>query len=117
MPRALPAVLLLAACGSATPAPATPVTAAPRGEGDDRWAELDWAARHERMTFTVLPSLARRFRAHRDEGAATLACRTCHGDDAEAVRYRMPNGLPPLDPDALTGFEAGGLSKRGIQLG
>jgi hypothetical protein len=28
-----------------------------------------------------------------------MTCRTCHGQDAEAVSYRMPNpSLPKIDP-------------------
>jgi hypothetical protein len=30
-----------------------------------------------------------------------LSCFSCHGSDAEQVAYRMPHGLPPLDPGHL----------------
>lgn len=53
------------------------------------------------MVFTVLPAMARRF--HRFEGTPhpELGCRTCHGDDAEDVDFRMPNGLAALDPENM----------------
>lgn len=50
------------------------------------------------MTFSMLPNMARRFREHREESTATLACVTCHGPDAESRRYAMPASLPALDP-------------------
>lgn len=83
-----------AACGGAPAVSVEPVALRP---GADRWARLDFVERHGVMTFRVLPTLSRRF--HRFSGSADpeLACVTCHGQDAEAVSYRRPNGLPVLD--------------------
>lgn len=62
---------------------------------------MDYLARHSRMTFTVLPSMARQFQEHYESNVPELSCVSCHGEDGEAVNYRMPNGLYPLDPDRL----------------
>jgi len=43
------------------------------------------------MTFTVLPNMARSWRQFRNSEYPAMTCRTCHGKDAEAVSYRMPN--------------------------
>lgn len=53
------------------------------------------------MIFTVLPALARRFQPFEGTPYPELACRSCHGDDAEEVEFRMPNGLPSLDPSHM----------------
>ncbi len=53
------------------------------------------------MTFAVLPNMARAWQEHDATPDPTMTCRTCHGADAEAVAYKMPNGLPPLDPAHL----------------
>ena len=87
--------LLLCACG------ATQTVAAPRAPRENRWASMSWEARHERMTFAMLPSMATRLREFRGTEEAELACVSCHGMDAEAVDYRMPRGLPALDPAAM----------------
>jgi cytochrome c553 len=104
---------LLVACAEATPnatiAPATaapapaPETAAPV---EDRWASLDWEERHDVMTFTVLPNMARAFQRFRGAADPALTCRSCHGADAEAVRYAMPHGLPALDPAHMPSDES-----------
>ena len=54
------------------------------------------------MTFVVLPNMGRLWQEFTKSDAPTLTCRTCHGEDAEDVKYRMPNpALPPLDPKRL----------------
>ena len=85
----------LVACGprggAKSPAPAT--------AREDRWATLDFEERHTVMTFTVLPNMARTWRDFRHTEYPDMTCRTCHGKDAEAVSYRMPNpSLPRIDP-------------------
>ncbi|HEY1957497.1 MAG TPA: hypothetical protein VGH28_17885 [Polyangiaceae bacterium] len=86
-------LLTIAACVPHPPA-AQP---APRV---DRWAALDFEQRHAVMTFTVLPNMARTWRDFRHTEYPEMTCRTCHGKDAEAVSYRMPNpSLPAVDPE------------------
>jgi hypothetical protein len=53
------------------------------------------------MTWQVLPTMARLFQRFRERPYADLSCRSCHGEDAERVQYKMPNGLPLLDPRHL----------------
>lgn len=49
------------------------------------------------MTFAVLPNMARAFQRFRGTESPEMTCRTCHGEDAEQVAYKMPHGLPALD--------------------
>jgi hypothetical protein len=65
---------------------------------EDTWATLSWEDRHDQMTFEVLPSMAELFQTFDGAPYPELTCRTCHGKDAEEVHYKMPHGLPPLDP-------------------
>jgi hypothetical protein len=62
---------------------------------------LSWEDRHDAMTFAVLPNMARLFQGFYHSPDPDMTCRTCHGAAAERVRYKMPNGLPPLDPAHL----------------
>lgn len=96
--RLLLPVLFTIACGShARPAAKPAHEAAPARE--DRWAKLSFEDRHSVMTFTVLPNMARTWRDFKHAEDASMTCRTCHGQDAEAVSYRMPNpSLAKIDP-------------------
>ena len=64
----------------------------------DDWKSATWEERHDVMTFTVLPNMARLFQRFRGEPWPTMTCATCHGRDGEDVAFKMPRGLPPLDP-------------------
>jgi hypothetical protein len=91
--RALLIALALAACAH-EPAPAP----RPAQAIEDEWKALDWNERHDVMTWTVLPNLARTFQRFEGKPSPDLTCRTCHGPDPEDVRYKMPRGLTALDP-------------------
>ena len=91
--RALLAILAFAACGAPRPAARNPT--------NDRWRALSWEQRHDVMTFSVLPNMAHAFQRFAGTADPELTCRTCHGHDAEAVEYKMPRDLPPLDPRHL----------------
>lgn len=104
---AVAAVTVLASCGSA---PATPPAIAPHAPqsapgasvpASDDWAKASWEDRHDTMEFVVHPSMARLFQKHDRKPAPDLTCRSCHGADAETVQYKMPHGLPALDPAHL----------------
>jgi cytochrome c553 len=86
---------VLAACASA------PATKRDVVRTQDGWSSLSWEQRHEQMTFVVLPNLAKLFQRFEGTADATLTCRTCHGQDADAVEFSMPRGLPALDPAHL----------------
>ncbi len=84
------------ACGPSTH-PAAKKAEPPKH--DDAWHTLGFEDRHSVMTFKVLPNMGRTWRDWKKTEWPELTCRTCHGKDAEAVAYRMPNpSLPPIDP-------------------
>jgi len=93
-------------CGAPGPAPAPALapalaparTASATNTPEDDWTPMSWEDRHDVMTWAVLPNMGRTFWHFEGKAAPELSCRTCHGADAEAVKYRMPNGLPSLDP-------------------
>ncbi len=89
------------ASGGAAPPAKAPAAASSVSANDDAWRDLTWEERHDVMTFTVLPNMGRLFQTFRHTASPDLACTTCHGQDAEDVAYRMPHGLPPLDPAHL----------------
>jgi cytochrome c553 len=68
---------------------------------DDEWKATSWEERHDVMTWRVLPHFGRAFQTFEHAASPSLACTSCHGKDAEAVGYKMPNGLPALDPAHL----------------
>ncbi len=108
MTRRMLFVFTLVACGPHTAAPALHEPRGSKPAPDDEWSKLSFEERHGVMTFTVLPNMARAWRdfrgtkdPHRGEAAEppAMTCRTCHGANAEAVNYRMPNpSLQPIDP-------------------
>lgn len=90
--RAAAAILastLASACAaSAPPTPRAPTT----------WEKASWEDRHQTMTFAVLPNMARAWQRFEKTEYPELTCRRCHGANAEAIAYKMPADLPPLDP-------------------
>src|SRR5205085_12045310 len=97
----LPA-LALGGCGAPTrPLAAERPAIDAAAASSDEWASASWEQRHDTMTWLVLPNLARKFQEFEGTQFPQLACVTCHGADAEQVSYKMPNGLPPLDPAHL----------------
>lgn len=56
---------------------------------NDQWRHLSFEQRHSQMTFAVHPTLARRYQEFYGTEAPTLTCRSCHGEDAERVRYQI----------------------------
>jgi hypothetical protein len=81
----------------------------------DEWRHLSFEQRHAQMTFAVHPTLARRYQEFYGSEAPMLTCRSCHGEDAERVRYQI--AYTPIDdlkpsrvrllylPDALLNAE------------
>ncbi len=100
------AVTLLACSASRPPANqskplAAPAAAPSANPNQDEWAPLTWEERHDTMTWSLLPSMMPVFQKTFATDLPKLNCRTCHGKNAEQVQYRMPNGLPALDPTHL----------------
>ena len=100
-------VLPLLSCRAARPPASQPHPLAARATqlsanpNQDEWAPLTWEERHDTMTWSLLPSMMPIFQRTFATAVPELNCRTCHGKDAERVQYRMPNGLPALDPAQL----------------
>ncbi len=62
------------------------------------WADMDGSERRRYMADRVLPTMAELFTAYDPERFADFSCMTCHGDNAGAVAFHMPNRLPVLWP-------------------
>lgn len=68
----------------------------------DAWRFLTFEQRHAEMTFLIHPALMERYQAFYRTEAPELRCATCHGEDMEAVRYRMADTpLDDLKPSAV----------------
>src|SRR5690606_6269812 len=58
--------------------------------------------RLEFMGVTVMPKMRAAFQEFDPAGFKDFGCKTCHGDDMEAVEFRMPNALMELQqPDPI----------------
>ena len=104
--RALEMLTLLAliapACAARAPAPTrSAATHARAASAPDEWAPRSWEERHDLMTWSLLPVMMPVMERTFATADPELNCRTCHGANAEAVAYAMPNGLPPLDPQHM----------------
>jgi hypothetical protein len=122
LPRSLPAAVTLAGALSVASCAAPAPTGTRAGAGGavppepiasaDRWSVLSWEERHDRMTWLVHPNMAKLFQSFAGTPYPAMTCRTCHGADAEQVQYKMPHGLPALDPAHLPDPRAGGPKAR-----
>lgn len=66
------------------------------------WAEMNRDQRMEFMGLTVLPEMKKVFQEADPDGYKDFKCQTCHGEDMQAVDYKMPNGLFALEkPDPI----------------
>ncbi len=99
--RPIHVAILVLGVGSCQPPAAASPRAASHAPAKDEWATDSWEDRHDTMTFLVLPNMARTFQTFFGKKDPDMTCETCHGNDAEAVAYKMPRGLPPLDPRHL----------------
>lgn len=95
--RKLIGLVILAGCARA-PASTAPPKPAP---AEPEWRSESWEDKHDTMTWSVLPTMARLFQRYQGTDDPEMTCRTCHGQDAEQVHYAMPHGLPALDPAHL----------------
>jgi hypothetical protein len=62
---------------------------------NDEWRHLSFEQRHAQMTFGVHPTVAEHYQEFYGTEAPTLTCRSCHGEDAERVRYQI--AYTPID--------------------
>lgn len=99
----------LTACGGAaateteTPSDEPEVSASTSGseEAQLAWADMSQEQRGEYMANVVVPRLRPVFQQFDAEEFAEFNCATCHGDNAQEVGFRMPNGLHPLNPTQI----------------
>jgi hypothetical protein len=115
MNRKLPlamALVLLPACDKAdqpTNPPTTDSGGTPSGDegGDDTepgapgvpWKDKTFDQRQEYMGITVLPAMKDLFKAYDENEFKQFKCQTCHGDDMNEVKFKMPtDSIYPLDP-------------------
>jgi hypothetical protein len=107
-------------CGGSQPAGATPESAAAQphwiaepgeqqasgssaepGAADVPWKDKTREQRLEYMGLVVYPKMKETFQAQDADGFKDFKCQTCHGEDMEAVEFKMPNSLyalPVADP-------------------
>lgn len=101
----IPFVLLALGCGgAAAEEPAEDETTA-GGDETSTEASADLAfddmtpeQKGQFMAEVVMPEMSAMFQEFDGERFADFTCATCHGEDAQAVSFEMPNGLAPLDP-------------------
>jgi hypothetical protein len=113
LPLAL--VLFLPACdkpAEPTNPPTTDSGAAPAGDdggGDTEpgapgvpWADKTFQQRQEYMGITVMPAMKELFKGYDENEFKQFKCQTCHGDDMNDVKFKMPTDsiypLPAADP-------------------
>ncbi len=114
---ALASATAVASCGGSTPQAEAPSAAdgeasesgeqkaaAPASAVEETaWADMDREQRLEFMGTVVMPAMEKMFKEYDAEGFGEFGCKTCHGEDMEAVDYKLPNGLyalPASDPVA-----------------
>jgi hypothetical protein len=96
-------LFVFGACTDRSEGPRTPNSGPSLGAPDVPWAKK---TREERMAYMgahVLPAMKKVFQKHDPKAYEGFGCATCHGADAEAVDYEMPNdlyALPEGDPVA-----------------
>jgi hypothetical protein len=126
-------VFLVVACtepaGLVTARPPSPLppNASKPGAPETPWGKKTHSERMEFMGLYFFPKMRAVFQAHDARAYAQFRCQTCHGEDMEAVDYRMPNGLyglPSQDPvgaaqaydAATTAFMVSDVAKSAVEL-
>ena len=104
--------LVLAACGggaASTTTTTTTTTAASAYTPPSRaWAEMDHDARRMHMVQHVLPATTDLFGSWNGERYADFSCTTCHGQDASARNFMMPN------PSLITLYPTGTIGQQQV---
>lgn len=92
MRRLLLSSLLLAACGGSAPPPEPAPEAHLTPTPPERpWEELSMDERRAHMARHVLPVMGELFADYDADRFGDLSCDTCHGEDAAARDFAMPN--------------------------
>ncbi len=82
----------------AGPAPEAPLPPMPTGlHGPAQpWARMTDQQKGRYMGEAVMPAMTALLQAYDPVQFATVTCATCHGTNARAVHFHMPNSLPAL---------------------
>lgn len=106
----VPTVALAAAGCGGSGAASSPGSAETATRGDAipgpprAWAEMGRDERRRHMVREVFPRMSAMFAEYDATEYADFSCATCHGPDAEARGFEMPNpGLYPLSPTGSEG--------------
>lgn len=104
-PASIALTAVAVACGAKPPpAPAPTAPTATPTLPDVPFAKLDPEQRARFMTEQVVPAMAPIFRGHDATRYRAFGCQTCHGVEASAGRFAMPNpALPRLVIKELAG--------------
>lgn len=97
--------LSLAACGGASPPPATPEARVTPTPPERPWAELSMDERRAHMARHVVPVMSDLFGRYDEARFSDLSCDTCHGENAAERDFRMPN------PDLLALYPTGSVGQ------
>lgn len=84
-------------CGGATQSSSMPES--PEGKSAmtaSKWEGMNREQRMQYMQETVLPNAKALFVEVAPDKYADFNCKTCHGDNAQEVDFKMPNKLPEL---------------------
>jgi hypothetical protein len=70
------------------------------------WAQMNHQDRAHWMGQAVMPAMSALFSAYDATRFAHVTCATCHGENARAVNFRMPNALPALPAPMSPAWQA-----------
>lgn len=76
---------VLAACG-------------PQITTEKPWSEMNYNERLEFMGTKVFSPMKELFQTYDAKRFKNFSCKTCHGTDPDSIKYKMPNGIYPLNP-------------------
>jgi hypothetical protein len=96
-PETTPATTPATTTPETTPATTTPATTTPAAPAV-AWATMTHEQKLDYMQHTVMPEMTRMFQEFDGHRFEHFTCGTCHGANARAVNFHMPNGIAPLDP-------------------
>jgi hypothetical protein len=61
------------------------------------WEKMNFDQRVTFMTDVVQPTMAAMFKAFDAKKFGNFDCANCHGKNGKGLKYKMPNGIHPLD--------------------
>mgnify|MGYP000492089377 CR=1 FL=1 len=83
--------------GGTTETPSTPEPT-PEPAPQKKFADMDYNDKFDYMKTVVMPAMKKLFKAYDASLYSDIKCSICHGSNAKSNKYKMPNGIEPLDP-------------------